>query len=100
MKLTHLPACFHGAAVKDGELVLCDLGGEYHGYASDITCSYPSNGKFTPEQRIVYQGVLNAGAVPHHNTHTHTHNKHAHTHATNTYTNTTNTHTHTYTRVQ
>lgn len=37
-----------------------DMGGEYYCYASDITCSYPVNGKFTPEQRMIYETVLKA----------------------------------------
>lgn len=43
--------------------MLLDLGAEYHCYAGDITCSFPANGKFTDEQKIVYQGVLNAGII-------------------------------------
>jgi len=37
-----------------------DMGAEYFCYGSDVTCSYPSNGKFTERQKIVYEGVLNA----------------------------------------
>ena len=37
---------------------LFDLGGEYYCYASDITCSFPANGKFTPEQKGIYNAVL------------------------------------------
>lgn len=40
--------------IGDNELVLMDAGGEYHGYASDITRTFPSNGKFTPAQVCVY----------------------------------------------
>lgn len=39
---------------------LFDMGGEYYCYVSDITCSFPVNGKFTPKQRLVYNAVLNA----------------------------------------
>lgn len=46
--------------VKDGEMALLDMGAEYNGYASDITCSYPTNGKFTREQAFVYNAVLDA----------------------------------------
>ena len=43
-----------------GDLVLVDAGGEYHGYASDITRTWPVNGKFTDAQRDIYQLVLDA----------------------------------------
>lgn len=39
--------------------MLVDCGGEYHGYASDITRTWPVNGKFTEPQRQLYQAVLN-----------------------------------------
>lgn len=34
------------------------MGGEYYCYTSDITCSFPANGKFTPDQRAIYEAVL------------------------------------------
>jgi Xaa-Pro dipeptidase len=46
--------------LEDGDLFLDDSGAEYHGYASDVTCSYPVNGRFTPDQRMVYETVLAA----------------------------------------
>jgi len=46
--------------VKDGDMCLFDMGAEYYCYTSDITCSFPANGKFTPEQKIVYNAVLKA----------------------------------------
>jgi Xaa-Pro dipeptidase len=46
--------------VIDGQMALLDMGGEYCCYASDITCSFPVNGRFTAQQKIVYQGVLDA----------------------------------------
>jgi Xaa-Pro aminopeptidase len=46
--------------IKDGDLVLIDAGGEYNYYASDITRTWPINGKFTPEQRRIYNIVLDA----------------------------------------
>ena len=46
--------------IKDGELVLVDAGCEYGMYASDITRTYPINGKFTGEQRAIYDVVLEA----------------------------------------
>ena len=39
---------------------LFDMGGEYYCYTSDITCSFPVNGKFTPNQRLIYEAVLKA----------------------------------------
>ncbi|KAL0073659.1 peptidase M24, structural domain-containing protein [Phycomyces blakesleeanus] len=45
--------------LRDGDLVLVDCGGEYNGYASDITRTWPVNGKFTEPQREIYQAVLN-----------------------------------------
>ncbi|MGS0680911.1 aminopeptidase P N-terminal domain-containing protein [Shewanella sp. 125m-7] len=44
----------------DGHVLLIDAGGEFEHYAADITRSYPVNGKFTLEQRNIYQLVLNA----------------------------------------
>jgi Xaa-Pro dipeptidase len=46
--------------LEDGDLFLDDSGAEYHGYASDVTCSYPVNGRFTADQRMVYEAVLAA----------------------------------------
>ncbi len=46
--------------VKDGDLVLVDAGGEYEGYGTDITRTFPANGKFTDQQREIYQIVLDA----------------------------------------
>ena len=45
----------------DGELILIDAGGEYRGYASDITRTYPASGDFTPEQAELYGLVRSAG---------------------------------------
>ena len=46
--------------IKDGDLVLIDVGGEYGGYAADITRTLPANGKFTARQREIYDIVLGA----------------------------------------
>ena len=39
---------------------LFDMGGEYYCYTSDITCSFPANGKFTEDQRNIYEAVYKA----------------------------------------
>ena len=46
------------ALVRDGELVLIDAGCELDGYASDITRTFPANGRFTGPQRTLYDLVL------------------------------------------
>ncbi|HTJ96432.1 MAG TPA: aminopeptidase P N-terminal domain-containing protein [Rhodocyclaceae bacterium] len=46
--------------LNDGDLLLIDAGGELDGYASDITRTFPVNGRFSGAQRDVYQLVLNA----------------------------------------
>ena len=44
----------------DGDLLLIDAGGELHGYAADITRTFPINGRFTEPQKQLYQLVLSA----------------------------------------
>ncbi|XP_044262173.1 xaa-Pro aminopeptidase 3 [Tribolium madens] len=44
--------------VQEGEMVLMDAGCEFHGYSSDITRTWPINGRFTNSQREVYEVVL------------------------------------------
>jgi Xaa-Pro aminopeptidase len=48
------------AQIKDGDVVLADVGGEYGGYAADITRTFPANGKYTARQREIYEIVLGA----------------------------------------
>jgi Xaa-Pro aminopeptidase len=48
------------APVRSGELVLIDAGCELDGYASDITRTFPANGRFTGPQRALYDVVLAA----------------------------------------
>ena len=45
---------------RDGDLILLDLGVKLEGYCSDITRTYPINGKYSPRQRQVYDIVLKA----------------------------------------
>lgn len=42
------------------EMLLLDMGAEYHNYGSDITCSFPISGKFTENQKLIYNAVLDA----------------------------------------
>jgi hypothetical protein len=44
--------------VGDGQTLLMDAGCEYHGYVSDVTRTWPVNGRYTAEQRQVYETVL------------------------------------------
>lgn len=46
--------------LKDGDLVLIDAGAELDHYAADITRTFPVNGKFSPEQKALYELVLKA----------------------------------------
>ena len=51
------------ARLQDGQLLLIDAGCEYNGYASDVTRTFPVNGRFTTPQRQLYQLVLDAQAA-------------------------------------
>lgn len=64
--------------LQDGDIFLTDCGAEYHGYTADVTRTMPVNGKFSPEQKAIYEVVLagqEAGfaacqpGVPHQNVH-------------------------------
>ncbi|MDP2071203.1 MAG: aminopeptidase P N-terminal domain-containing protein [Methylotenera sp.] len=53
----------NNAKLNNGDLLLIDAGCELEGYASDITRTFPVNGKFTPVQKDVYDLVLAAQAA-------------------------------------
>ena len=53
----------NNAVLRDGDLLLIDAGAEYQCYASDITRTFPVNGRFSPEQRALYDIVLAAQAA-------------------------------------
>jgi Xaa-Pro aminopeptidase len=50
----------NNAQLKNGDLLLIDAGCELDGYASDITRTFPVNGRFSDEQKAVYEVVLSA----------------------------------------
>jgi Xaa-Pro aminopeptidase len=54
----HYPA--GDAVARDGDLILIDAACELDGYASDITRTFPANGRFSPAQRTLYDIVLAA----------------------------------------
>lgn len=51
------------AQMRDGDLLLIDAGAEFHGYASDITRTFPVNGRFSAPQRALYDVVLAANVA-------------------------------------
>ena len=51
---------FNRKKLNDKELLLADIGGEYHHYTADITRTFPVNGKFTEEQKSIYNLVKEA----------------------------------------
>ena len=53
----------NSAPLADGDLLLCDAGAEYAGYASDITRTWPVNGRYSKEQRALHDLVLAAQAA-------------------------------------
>ncbi|MCX6120094.1 MAG: aminopeptidase P N-terminal domain-containing protein [Ignavibacteriales bacterium] len=46
--------------MSGGELVVMDIGGEYHGYSADVTRTIPVNGTYSSAQREIYELVLRA----------------------------------------
>ena len=50
----------NNCVLNNGDLLLIDAGCEFDGYASDITRTFPINGKFSPAQKDLYQLVLSA----------------------------------------
>jgi Xaa-Pro aminopeptidase len=50
----------NNAPLVDGDLLLCDAGAEFANYASDITRTWPVNGRYSAEQRALYDVVLAA----------------------------------------
>jgi len=53
----------NNARLTDGDMLLIDAGAEIDGYAADITRTFPVNGKFTGEQKALYEVVLAAQAA-------------------------------------
>jgi Xaa-Pro aminopeptidase len=56
--ILHYP--FNDQPIQPGSLILMDASGEIGFYASDITRTWPANGKFSPEQRTLYDLVFKA----------------------------------------
>lgn len=46
--------------LKNNDLLVSDIGAEYHGYTADVTRTLPVNGKFSKEEAIIYNIVLKA----------------------------------------
>lgn len=46
--------------INNNDLILCDVGAKYNYYSSDITRTFPANGKFTKKQKELYNIVLKA----------------------------------------
>ena len=43
--------------IREGDICLFDMGAEYACYCADITCTFPANGVFSPDQRAIYTAV-------------------------------------------
>jgi len=54
----HYP--FYDRKLQEGDLILIDIGAKCNHYTADVTRTYPVSGKFTPEQRELYELVLKA----------------------------------------
>ncbi len=50
----------HKPQIESKEMVLMDLGAEYHGYTADVTRTIPVDGKFSPEEKAIYDLVYKA----------------------------------------
>jgi len=50
----------HKPEVESKEMILMDLGAEYHGYTADVTRTIPIDGKFSPEEKAIYDLVYKA----------------------------------------
>lgn len=48
----------NNSEIKDGDLILADVGAQFQYYNGDITRTFPANGKFTPQQKQIYNIVL------------------------------------------
>jgi Xaa-Pro aminopeptidase len=46
--------------MENGDVVVMDIGAQYHGYTADVTRTIPVNGKFSPQQKEIYEIVLKA----------------------------------------
>lgn len=55
-----LHATTHHNRLAEGDLLLADVGGEFHGWASDVTRTWPVAGSFSSTQRTIYEIVLAA----------------------------------------
>jgi Xaa-Pro aminopeptidase len=56
--ILHYPA--GNRTIQAGDILLCDVGASVGGYASDVTRTFPADGRFNAEQRQVYETVLSA----------------------------------------
>ncbi len=54
----HHPIEQQNEIIKEGQLVLFDLGYSHNGYSADISRTYPVNGKFEGKQKLIYEAVL------------------------------------------